>query len=151
MFTNRVQLRKIECRANGSGVRQPARPEDAQPARAFLRRSETDANQRESPGQATAPTGPSRYETNRKLHFGKNEWHETTLIYRRKENSENDDHRQYSVFMSNPESSHLMECGYRRGVESGYRSIKQLMSITMSKNFGLRFFYFASDYLLYSA
>jgi len=42
-----------------------------------------------------------RYETDRKLHLGKNEWHETTLIYRRKENSEHDDHRQYSVFMSN--------------------------------------------------
>ena len=29
-----------------------------------------------------------RYETDRKLHLGKNEWHETTLIYRRKENSD---------------------------------------------------------------
>jgi len=29
-----------------------------------------------------------RYETDRKLHLGKNEWHETTLIYRQKENSE---------------------------------------------------------------
>jgi len=34
-----------------------------------------------------------RYETDRKLHLGKNEWHETTLIYRRKEDSEHDDHR----------------------------------------------------------
>jgi len=42
-----------------------------------------------------------RYETNRKLHLGKNEWHETTLIYRRKEDSDHDDHRQYSVFMTN--------------------------------------------------
>ncbi|MDB2225778.1 transposase [Halorubrum ezzemoulense] len=42
-----------------------------------------------------------RYETDRKLHLGKNEWHETTLIYRRKENSKHDDHRQYSVFMTN--------------------------------------------------
>jgi hypothetical protein len=38
-----------------------------------------------------------RYETERKLHPGKNEWHETTLIYRRKGNSEHDDHGQYSV------------------------------------------------------
>lgn len=37
-----------------------------------------------------------RYETDRKLHLGKNEWHVTTLIYRRKENSEHDDHRQCS-------------------------------------------------------
>ncbi|RLM41975.1 transposase, partial [Haloarcula sp. Atlit-47R] len=29
--------------------------------------------------------GQDRYETGRKLHLGKNEWHETTLIYRRKE------------------------------------------------------------------
>ena len=34
-----------------------------------------------------------RYETDRKLHPGKNEWHETTLIYRRKEGSEHDDYR----------------------------------------------------------
>ncbi len=41
-----------------------------------------------------------RYETDSKLHLGKNEWHETTLIYRRKEDSEHGDHRQYSVFMT---------------------------------------------------
>jgi len=40
-------------------------------------------------------------ETDRKLHLGKNEWHQTTLIYHRKENAEHDDHRQYSVFMTN--------------------------------------------------
>lgn len=28
-----------------------------------------------------------RYVTDRKLHFGNNEWHETTLQYRRKENT----------------------------------------------------------------
>jgi len=54
-----------------------------------------------------------RYETNRKLHLGKNEWHETTLIYRRKEDSDHDDHRQYSVFMTNCGSGHLTEYGYR--------------------------------------
>ncbi|EMA32920.1 transposase (TCE33) [Haloarcula japonica DSM 6131] len=37
--------------------------------------------------------GQDRYETDRKLHLGKNEWHETTLIYRRKADSERDDHR----------------------------------------------------------
>jgi hypothetical protein len=51
--------------------------------------------------------GKDRYETDRKLHLGKNEWHETTLIYRRKEDSEHDDHRQYSVFMTNRGSGHL--------------------------------------------
>jgi len=91
-----------------------------------------------------------RYETDRKLHLGKNEWHETTLIYRRKENAEHDDHRQYSVFMSNGGSGHLMEYGYRWEIESGYRSIKRFMAATTSKDFGLRFFYFAFACLLYS-
>jgi len=92
----------------------------------------------------------NRYETDRKLHLGKNEWHETTLIYRRKENSEHDDHRQYSVFMSNCGSGHLTEYGYRWEIESGYRSIKRFMAATTSKDFGLRFFYFAFACLLYS-
>nr|WP_228546356.1 hypothetical protein [Halegenticoccus tardaugens] len=48
-----------------------------------------------------------RYETDRRLHLGKNEWHETTLIYRRKEDFAHDDHRQYSVFMTNRGSGHL--------------------------------------------
>jgi len=91
-----------------------------------------------------------RYETDRKLHLGKNEWHETTLIYRRKENSEHDDHRQYSVFMTNTGSGFLTEYGYRWEIESGYRSIKRFMAATTSKNFGLRFFYFAFACLLYS-
>ncbi len=91
-----------------------------------------------------------RYETDRKLHLGKNEWHETTLIYRRKEDSEHDDHRQYSVFMTNCGSGHLTEYGYRWEIESGYRSIKRFMGATTSKNFGLRFFYFAFACLLYS-
>jgi len=91
-----------------------------------------------------------RYETDRKLHLGNNEWHETTLIYRRKENSEHDDHRQYSVFMSNRGSGHLTEYGYRWEIESGYKSIKRFMAATTSKDFGLRFFYFAFACLLYS-
>jgi len=91
-----------------------------------------------------------RYETDRKLHLGKNEWHETTLIYRRKENSEHDDHRQYSVFMTNRGSGHLTEYGHRWEIESGYKSIKRFMTATTSKNFVLRFFYFAFACLLYS-
>jgi IS4 transposase len=91
-----------------------------------------------------------RYETDRKLHLGKNEWHETTLIYRRKEDSEHDDHRQYSVFMTNCGSGHLTEYRYRWEIESGYRSIKRFMAATTSKDFGLRFFYFAFACLLYS-
>ena len=91
-----------------------------------------------------------RYETDRKLHLGKNEWHETTLIYRRKDNSEHDDHRQYSVFMTNRGSGHLTEYGYRWEIESGYKSIKRFMAATTSKDFGLRFFYFAFACLLYS-
>ena len=91
-----------------------------------------------------------RYETDRGLHLGRNKWHETTLIYRRKEDSEHDDHRQYSVFMTNCGSGHLTEYGYRWEIESGYRSIKRFMAATTSKNFGLRFFYFAFACLLYS-
>ncbi|MFB1064524.1 transposase [Natrinema sp. H-ect4] len=94
--------------------------------------------------------GKDRYETDRKLHLGKNEWHETTLIYRRKKNSEHDDHRQYSVFMTNRGTGHLTEYGYRWEIESGYKSIKRFMAATTSKDFGLRFFYFAFACLLYS-
>jgi len=91
-----------------------------------------------------------RYETDRKLHLGDNEWHSTTLIYRRKEDSEHDDHRQYSVFMTNTGSGHLTEYGYRWEIESGYKSIKRFMAATTSKDFVLRFFYFAFACLLYS-
>ncbi|MBV0903055.1 transposase [Haloarcula salina] len=94
--------------------------------------------------------GQDRYETDRKLHLGKNEWHETTLIYRRKEDSEYDDHRQYSVFMTNTSSAYLTEYGYRWEIESGYKSIKRFMAATTSKHFGLRLFYFAFACLLYS-
>lgn len=94
--------------------------------------------------------GKDRYETDRKLHLGDNEWHSTTLIYRRKENSEHTDYRQYSVFMTNRGSGHLTEYGYRWEIESGYKSIKRFMAATTSKHFGLRFFYFAFACLLYS-
>jgi hypothetical protein len=56
--------------------------------------------------------GQDRYETDRKLHLGDNEWHSTTLIYRRKNNAEHDDHRQYSVFMTNTGSGLLTEYGH---------------------------------------
>ncbi len=90
-----------------------------------------------------------RYETDRKLHLGNDEWHETTLIYRRKENSEHDDYRQYSVFMSN-RGGLIAMYAYRWEIESGYKSIKRFMAETTSKDFGLRFFYFAFACLLYS-
>lgn len=64
--------------------------------------------------------------------------------------SEHDDHRQYSVFMTNRGSDHLTEYGYRWEIESGYRSIKRFMAATTSKHFGLQFFYFALACLLYS-
>lgn len=94
--------------------------------------------------------GKDRYETDWKLHFGDNEWHQMTLIYRRKENSDRGDYRQYSVFMTNRGSGHLTEYGYRWEIESGYRSIKRFMATTTSKNFGLHFFYLAFACLLYS-
>jgi len=52
--------------------------------------------------------------------------------------------------MTNAGSGHLTEYGYRWEIESGYRSIKRFMAATTSKNFGLRFFYFAFACLLYS-
>ncbi|WP_122090930.1 transposase [Halalkalicoccus subterraneus] len=91
-----------------------------------------------------------RYETDRELHLGNNEWHQTTLIYRRKGNTDHDDHRQYSVFMSNRGGGFLSEYGYRWEIESGYKSIKRFMAATTSKDFVLRFFYFAFACLLYS-
>ena len=94
--------------------------------------------------------GQDRYETDRKLHLGDDEWHSMTLVYRRKENAEHDDHRQYSVFMTNRGSGNLTEYGYRWEIESDYRSIKRCMAATTSKNFGLRFFYSVFACLLYS-
>ncbi|ELY94340.1 transposase (TCE33) [Natrialba chahannaoensis JCM 10990] len=91
-----------------------------------------------------------RYVIDRKLHLGNDEWHETTLVYRRNERSEHDDYRQYSVFMSNRGSGHLAEYAYRWAIERGYRTIKRFMAATTSKNFVLRFFYFAFACLLNS-
>jgi IS4 transposase len=52
--------------------------------------------------------------------------------------------------VTNRGSGHLTECGYRWEIESSYKSIKRFMTGTTSKNFGLRFFYFAFACLLYS-
>jgi IS4 transposase len=52
--------------------------------------------------------------------------------------------------MTNCGSGHLTGYGYRWEIESGYRSIKRFMAATASKDFGLRFFYFAFACLLYS-
>lgn len=91
-----------------------------------------------------------RYVTDRKLHLGKNERHETTLIYRRRENAARTDYRQYSVFMTNRHPGAIHEYDSRREIESEYKSIKRFMAATTSKNFVLRFFYFAFACLLYS-
>ena len=52
--------------------------------------------------------------------------------------------------MTNRGTGHLTEYGYRWEIESGYKSIKRFMAATTSKDFGLRFFYFAFACLLYS-
>jgi hypothetical protein len=54
----------------------------------------------------------------------------TALISRRKENSEHDDHRQYSEVVTYRESGHLTEYGYRWEIESGYRPIKRVVVAT---------------------
>ncbi|GAB7011097.1 hypothetical protein JCM31271_30400 [Halorubrum trueperi] len=54
------------------------------------------------------------------------------------------------MFMTNCGSGFLTEYGYRWEIEGRYRPIKRFMAATMSKNFGLRFFYFAFACLLYS-
>ena len=59
--------------------------------------------------------------------------HETRSSYRRKENAEHDDHRQYSVFMTNRGSGHLTEYGYRWEIESGYKRLKRFMAATTQR------------------
>ena len=90
------------------------------------------------------------YVTDRSLHLGSNEWHETRLVYRRKENSDWTDYGQYAVFMTNAHPGGVREYDYRWEIESGYKSVKRLMAATTSKNFVLRFFYFVFACLLYS-
>ena len=90
------------------------------------------------------------YTADRKLHLGKNEWHDTTFVYERKENSDRTDYGQYAVFLTNAPAGAVREYSYRWEIESGYKSIKRFMAATTSKNFVLRFFYFAFACLLYS-
>lgn len=90
------------------------------------------------------------YTMDRKLHLGNDEWLPTTMVYMRKENSERADYGQYAVFMTNAPAGAVKEYNYRWEIESGYKSIKRFMAATTSKNFVLRFFYFAFACLLYS-
>ncbi len=90
------------------------------------------------------------YTTDRKLHLGNDEWLPTTMMYIRKRNSERTDYGQYAVFMTNAPAGAVKEYNYRWEIESGYKSIKRFMAATTSKDFGLRFFYFAFACLLYS-
>ncbi|RJT07433.1 transposase [Halococcus sp. IIIV-5B] len=94
--------------------------------------------------------GQDYYTADRKLHLGKNEWHETTFVYKRNPNSDRDDYGQYAVFLTNAPAGAVREYSYRWEIESGYKSIKRFMAATTSKSFGLRFFYFAFACLLYS-
>ncbi|RBI60526.1 transposase [halophilic archaeon] len=94
--------------------------------------------------------GQDYYTTNRKLHLGKNKWHETTFVYKRNPNSDRTDYGQYAVFMTNAPPGAVREYSYRWEIESGYSSIKRFMAATTSKDFVLRFFYFAFACLLYS-
>ena len=81
--------------------------------------------------------GQDYYTTDRKLHLGNNEWHETTFVYKRKENSERTDYGQYAVFMTNAPAGAVREYSHRWEIESGYKSIKRFMAATTSKDFVL--------------
>jgi IS4 transposase len=94
--------------------------------------------------------GQDYYTTERGLHLGKSEWHETTFVYKRNPSSERTDYSQYAVFMTNAPAGAVREYSYRWEIESGYKSIKRFMAATTSKDFVLRFFYFAFACLLYS-
>jgi len=52
--------------------------------------------------------------------------------------------------MMNASNVSLTEYGYRREIESGYRSIKRFMAVTTSKNYRVRLFYFVFAVLLYN-
>lgn len=94
--------------------------------------------------------GQDYYTADRKLHLGKNEWHETTFVYKRNPNSDRTGYGQYAVFLTNAPAGAVREYSYRWEIESGYKSIKRFMAATTSKDFVLRFFYFAFACLLYS-
>lgn len=62
-------------------------------------------------------------------------------------------HERYVVFMtslSRPTTALVEWYGDRWDIESGYKSVKRFMAATISKDFTLRFFYFAFACLLYS-
>ena len=62
-------------------------------------------------------------------------------------------HERYAVFMtslSRPITALVEWYSDRWDIESGYKSVKRFMAATTSKDFGLRFFYFAFACLLYS-
>jgi IS4 transposase len=90
------------------------------------------------------------YVTDRGLHLGNDEWLSTTMVYDRKKNSERTDYGQYAVCMTNGHPGAVERYQHRWEIESGYKSIKQFMAATTSKNFVLRLFYFAFACLLYS-
>ncbi len=93
-----------------------------------------------------------------RFQIGENEWHETHLLYLPKRNfggEIEEGHERYVVFMSSEPVSGPVE-GYvnlysdRQEIEVGYKQVKRFMAKTTSKNFILRFFYFAFACLLYS-
>ncbi len=90
------------------------------------------------------------YTTDRNLYLGNDEWLPTTMVYKRKKNSDRTDYWQYAVFMTNSPAGAVREYNHRWEIESGYKSIKRFMAAITSKNFGLRFFYFSFACLLYS-
>ncbi len=91
-----------------------------------------------------------RFVNDRRLHLGHDEWLPTTLVYEQKQVSERTDYGQYAVFMTNKPAGTIREYSSRWEIESGYKSIKRFMAATTSKDFVLRFFYFAFACLLYS-
>jgi IS4 transposase len=100
--------------------------------------------------------GIEEYVEDRGLHLGKNEWHDTRLIYSAKDNWDgelDEGHERYAVFMTSYSDAAPVVIEWyhdRWGIESGYKSLKTFMADTTSKHFGLRFFYFAFACLLYS-
>jgi IS4 transposase len=72
------------------------------------------------------------------------------MEYDRKENSDRTDYCQYAGFMTNGHPGAIELYRHRWEIESGHKSIKRFMAATTSKNFVLRFFYFAFACLLYS-
>jgi len=101
----------------------------------------------------------------RGLHLGKNEWHETNLLYIPKENWEDAEvedlttgYENKVVFITN--SDHVDEMTARThvrrhyskrwGIEIGYKRIKDFQPMTTSRSPRLRFFYFMFACLLYN-